>query len=278
LAVLINGRCFRSYVVWFFLFELKRILIMLTSQVRAVDLSAFSAAFEKDFIPGKTTTARSRVLQNNLPGATGSLLGGNLISTARGVSRQDKRDVNASVRYAQWFASQERDRDTDPQGWFSLFAVTLWSMGWEYEDEKIIEENYSHFSGQLSQVYLNRIGGVNSQMAKVTKDMFDALRANTSALWSLSAESRRGRAFTIAPAEYDRQGRLSVDLSDYSLRARAQREEFLFWDWSEGNVSLNHRAVPLTLNRARFAEVRTELNDRLELIADAIFEFYTERP
>lgn len=250
---------------------------MRVSQIESVDLSAFSTAFEQDFLPGRSVSARSGSSLNS-QGAAGSLLGGNLISSAQGVSRQDKRDVNASVRYAQWLASQERDRETDPQGWFSLFAVTLWSMGWEYEDEKVIEKNYSDFSGRLSRAYLNMIAGVNGQMAKVTKDMFDALEANTSVLWSLSRESRRGREFAIAPTQYDRQGRLSVGLNDYSLRARVQREEFLFWDWNESNVSLTHRAVPLTLNRARFAEVRTELNDRLELIADAIFEFYTERP
>lgn len=250
---------------------------MRISPIGSVDLSAFSAAFEQDFMTGKTTTSRRSALLSS-QGAAGSLLGGNLISTAKGVSRQDKRDVNASVRYAQWFASQERDRETDAQGWFSLFAVTLWSMGWEYEDKEVMEKNYSHFSGQLSRTYLNMIAGVNDQMAKVTSHMFDALRANTSVLWSLSRESRRGREFAIAPAEYDKQGRLSVGLNDYSLRARAQREGFLFWDWNESNVSLTHRAVPLTLNRARFEEVRTELTDRLELIADAIFEFYTERP
>ena len=66
-------------------------------------------------------------------------------------------------------------------------------------------------------------------------------------------------------------------LNDFSLRALAQREDFLFWDWKEGNVTLTHRAAPLTLNRARFDEVRPELNDRLDRIADAIFEFYSER-
>ncbi|MNE86269.1 hypothetical protein D3C80_1833520 [compost metagenome] len=68
-----------------------------------------------------------------------------------------------------------------------------------------------------------------------------------------------------------------MGLNDYSLRAKVQREEFLFWDWRVGDVTLTHRAVPLTLNRARFEEVRQELNHRLDLIADAIFEFYAER-
>ncbi|MCP1499429.1 hypothetical protein J2Y86_004136 [Pseudomonas migulae] len=238
-------------------------------------LMAYSEAFERDF-PVKKTKAVQSIATLNSPGAAGSLLGGNLISTARGMSRQDKRDVNASVRYAQWFASQERDRQTDPQGWFSLFAITLWSMGWEYEKERVVEEYYRQFSGQLSQAYLNVISGVNSQMAKVTSDMFGALLANTSALWSLSKGSLRGKEFAIAPAQYDSQGRLSLGLNDYSLRARVQREDFLFWDWKESNVTLTHRAVPFTLNRARFEEVRPTLNDRLDIVADAIFEFYSE--
>ena len=249
---------------------------MRDSQVGSLDLLVYSSAFERDFATGHTKIAR-RVAALDQQGAAGSLLGGNLISTARGVSRRDKRDVNVSVRYAQWYASQKRDREMDSQGWFSLFTVTLWTMGWEYEDATVVEKKYSDFSGQLSRAYLNRIAGINSQMARVTKDMFDALMVNTSALSSLSTESRRGREFAIAPAEYDKQGRLSVDLNDYSLRARGQREEFLFWNWNESNVTLTHRAVPLTLNRARFEEVRGELNDRLELIGDAIFEFYSER-
>ncbi|MHC8365014.1 hypothetical protein ACYZT9_03765 [Pseudomonas sp. ZT5P21] len=241
-----------------------------------LDLTAYSETFERDFGPRQTTVI-PRFVTVDQPGAAGSLLGGNLVSTARGVSRQDKRDVNASVRYAQWFASQERDRQTDPQGWFSLFAITLWSMGWEYEDGSVVEKYYRNFSGQLNQAYWDVISAVNSPMAKVTKDMFDALLTNSSALWSLSKGSLRGKEFAIAPAEYDSQGRLSLGLNDYSLRARVQREEFLFWDWNESNVTLTHRAVPFTLNRARFDEVRPTLNDRLDIVADAIFEFYSER-
>lgn len=182
------------------------------------------------------------------------------------------------MKYAQWYASKECNRESDSQGWFSKFAIALWSMGWKYEERDVLENEYKHFSGQLSQAYLKTLAGVNAPMLKITKEMFAALSANTSAFWSLSKESRRGREFAIAPAEYDSQGRLSVSLNDYSLRARAQREDFLFWDWNESNVTLTHRAVPLTLDRACFDEVRAELNGRLDLIADAIFEFYTERP
>ncbi|MHC8398753.1 hypothetical protein ACYZTX_04465 [Pseudomonas sp. MDT1-17] len=241
-----------------------------------LDLTAYSEAFERDFSVKKTKTVQ-RMATLNSPGAAGSLLGGNLISTASGVSRQDKRDVNASVRYAQWYASQERDRQTDPQGWFSLFAITLWTMGWEYEDEKVVENYYRNFSGQLSQAYLNAISAVNRPMAKITSDMFNALSANTSALWSLSKGSLHGKEFVIAPAQYDSLGRLSLGLNDYSLWARVQREKFLFWDWNEDNVTLTHRAVPFILNRAKFEEVRPTLHDRLDIIADAIFEFYSER-
>ncbi|WP_237886629.1 hypothetical protein [Pseudomonas sp. PGPR40] len=248
---------------------------MKLNKTEYLNLTAYSEAFERDFLVKKTKTVQ-RTATLNSPGAAGSLLGGNLISTARDVSRQDKRDVNASVRYAQWYASQERDRQTDPQGWFSLFAITLWFMGWEYEDDRVVEKYYRNFSGQLSQAYLNVISGVNSQMAEVTRDMFAALLANTSALWSLSKGSLRGKEFAIAPVQYDSQGRLSLGLNDYSLWARVQREEFLFWDWNESNVTLTHRAVPFSLNRARFEEVRPTLNDRLDIIADAIFEFYSE--
>ncbi|MHC8322572.1 hypothetical protein ACYZT4_18095 [Pseudomonas sp. GB2N2] len=246
---------------------------MRIEKVGNLDLLAYSSGFERTLGVGNKKLARPGLDQS---GAAGSLLGGNLISTARGVSRQDKRDVNASLRYAQWYASQERDRESDAQGWFSKFAVALWTMGWEYEDSHVVEKHYNHFSGQLSRAYMNTLVGVNPPMAKLTRDMFDALMVNTSALWSLSKESRRGREFAIAPAEYDQQGRLSVGLNDYSLRARVQRDGFLFWDWNEGGVALTHRAVPLTLNRARFEEVRTELSDRLDLIAEAIFEFYAE--
>ena len=241
-----------------------------------LDLLAYPEAFERDFAPIKTRSVRSIVTQEQ-QAAAGSLLGGNLLATARGLSRQDKRDVNSSVRYAQWYASQERNREADPQGWFSLFSVVLWDMGWEIDETRVIEKTYRNFTGQISQAYLNVLAGVNSQMVKVAKDMFEALRINSSALWSLSRESRRGREFAIAPAEYDKQGRLSLDLNDYSLRARAEREEFLFWNWNEGNVILSHRAAPFTLNRARFEEVRPTLNDRLDRLADAIFEFYSER-
>jgi hypothetical protein len=241
-----------------------------------LDLLAYPEAFERDYAPIKTRSVRGIVTQEKQV-AAGSLLGGNLLATARGLSRQDKRDVNSSVRYAQWYASQERDREADPQGWFSLFSVVLEDMGWEIDKTRVIEKTYRNFSGQLSQAYLNVLAGVNSQMVKVAKDMFEALRINSSALRSLSRESRRGREFAIAPAEYDKQGCLSLDLNDYSLRARAEREEFLFWDWNEGNVILNHRAAPFTLNRARFEEVRPTLNDRLDRLADAIFEFYSER-
>ena len=249
---------------------------MVIDTTGSLDLMAYSDAFNRDFAPRQTKNSRLYVAQDQ-QGAAGSLSGGNLISTARGVSRQDKRDVNSSVRYAQWYASQQRNRDTDPQGWFSLFAVVLWDLGWEIDERRVVEKSYSNFAGKVTQIYLNRIAAVNSQMAIVTKDMFESLLANSSALWSLATESRRGREFSIAPAEYDKQGKLSLDLNDFSLRALAQREDFLFWDWKEGNVTLTHRAAPLTLNRARFDEVRPELNDRLDRIADAIFEFYSER-
>ncbi|WP_207284761.1 hypothetical protein [Pseudomonas sp. FW300-N2A2] len=249
---------------------------MVIDKTGSLDLMAYSDAFDRDFAPRQTKSSRLYVAQDQ-QGAAGSLSGGNLISTARGVSRQDKRDVNSSVRYAQWYASQQRNRDTDPQGWFSLFAVVLWDLGWEIDERRVVEKSYSNFAGKVTQIYLNRIAAVNSQMAIVTKNMFDSLLANSSALWSLATESLRGREFSIAPAEYDKQGKLSLDLNDFSLRALAQREDFLFWDWKEGNVTLTHRAAPFTLNRARFDKVRPELNDRLDRIADAIFEFYSER-
>lgn len=249
---------------------------MILNKAGCLDLMAYPEAFARDFPRSRIKTLRSEALQD-YRGAAGSLLAGNLVGTARGVSRQDKRHVNASIRYAQWFAGQERDRQTDPQGWFSLFSITLFSMGWEYEDKKVIEKHYSSFSGQLSQAYLKVISAVNSQMAKVTSDMFKALSVNAPALWSLSKGSLRGKEFAIAPAHYDSQGRLSVGLNDYSLRARVEREEFLFWNWNESNVTLTHRAVPFTLNRARFDELLPELNGRLDIISEAIFEFYAEQ-
>ena len=249
---------------------------MVIDKTGSLDLMAYSDAFNRDFAPRQTKNSRLYASQDQ-QGAAGSLLRGNLVSTARGVSRQDKRDVNSCVRYAQWFASQERSRDADPQGWFSLFAVVLEGLGWEIDKRRVVEKSYSNFAGKVSQIYLNRIAAVNSQMAIVTKNMFESLLANSSALWSLATESRRGREFSIAPAEYDKQGKLSLDLNDYSLRALAQREDFLFWDWKEGNVTLTHRAAPFTLNRARFEEIRPRLSDRLDRIADAIFEFYSER-
>ena len=175
---------------------------MVIDKTGSLDLMAYSDAFNRDFAPRQTKNSRLYASQDQ-QGAAGSLLGGNLVSTARGVSRQDKRDVNSSVRYAQWYASQQRNRDTDPQGWFSLFAVVLWDLGWEIDERRVVEKNYSNFTGKVSQVYLKRIAGVNSQMALITKDMFESLLANSSALWSLATESRRGREFSIAPAEYD---------------------------------------------------------------------------
>lgn len=249
---------------------------MLIKKTGSIDLLAYSSDFERDFGACNIKTARSFVALDPQP-AAGSLLGGNLISTARGLSRQDKRDVNACVRYAQWRAGYEYDREKDARNWFASFVGVLWSMGWELEEEKLIEEYYSNFSGQLSRAYLKTIAGVNHEMAKLTEAMFEALLVDTSALWSLSTGSLRGKEFAIAPAEYDKQGRLCVHVNDYSLRARVQREEFLFWDWSEGGVTLSHRAAPLALNRAKFEEIRPQLNDRLDLIADAIFEFYKER-
>ncbi|CAI8753451.1 hypothetical protein EMIT0P100_150098 [Pseudomonas sp. IT-P100] len=127
---------------------------------------------------------------------------------------------------------------------FSRFAITLWSMDWESEDESVVEPYYRHVSGQLSQACLNEVSGVENQMGKVTRDMLSALLANTSALCSLSP----------SPA-----GRI------------------LFRDWNESSVTLMHRAVPFTLNSARFDEVRPVLKDRLGIIADAIFEFYSQR-
>ena len=245
-------------------------------RIAGLDLAAYSEVFERDFSARTAKAVQGRALLDQRA-AAGSLLGGNLISTARGMTRQDRRDVNSSVRYAQWYASQERNRETDAQGWFSLFAVVLWDMGWEVDEQRVVEQSYNNFSGRVSQAYLNKIAAVNSQMAKVTKDMFKALSVNSSMLGSLSTESRRGREFAIAPAEYDEQGRLSLDLNDFSLKARSQRENFLFWDWNEGDVTLTHRAASFTLNRVKFEKVRTQLSDRLDRIADAIFEFYQER-
>jgi hypothetical protein len=245
-------------------------------KIAGLDLTAYSEAFERDFAPGNIKAVQRRALLDQRA-AAGSLLGGNLISTARGMTRQDKRDVNSSVRYAQWYASQERNRDTDAQGWFSLFAVVLGDMGWEVDEKRVVEQSYDNFSGRVSQTYLHRIAAINSQMAKVAQEMFEALLVNTSVLGALSTESRRGREFAIAPAEYDNQGRLSLDLNDFSLRARSRRENFLFWDWNEGHVTLMHRAAPFTLNRVRFEQVRSPLSDRLDRIADTLFEFYQER-
>ena len=136
-------------------------------RIPGLDLAAHSEVFERDFSARKAKAVQGRALLDQRA-AAGSLLGGNLISTARGMTRQDRRDVNSSVRYAQWYASQERNRETDAQGWFSLFAVVLWDMGWEVDEQRVVEQSYNNFSGRVSQAYLNKIAAVNSQMAKVT--------------------------------------------------------------------------------------------------------------
>lgn len=199
------------------------------------------------------------------------ITGPSIIACVSGVSMQDDSDISDCTQLALWTADQKYNRFTQPDGWFTHYAAALKFLGWMPYRDSTYQRTYDDFSGNVVQAYLRKMTGrednaLNRALNNTLIDTFDAIRPDLAAQFSLDQESLNGKQFQIAPAQYDGRGRLILLVSQFSLVARIQARQFLFWEWAKQSASLLEQVGPFVLDRSQLETNRPFLERRIREI------------
>ncbi|MGF6088390.1 hypothetical protein [Pseudomonas sp. 18173] len=192
------------------------------------------------------------------------LIGGTLLGCMAGVSREEKKEINNSIKIASLMCDRYEDEALGLDAWLNLYARTLNHFGW-YSDRHPGEKVYRDLSGTVSGKMIEAVRQLgNEPMLANTMAAFKALESDSRGLTTYAGATLYGKSFQIAPAGRDSKGILTVALNHARLNAKKETETFLFVSWMAGEAELRHNYRSFYLDRNAYAQTKQELEDILE--------------
>jgi hypothetical protein len=197
-------------------------------------------------------------------GSGSEVMGNNLVSFFGNLSREDKRFVKDSMRWAEHRADQLHSRDREPAQWFDFYSGVLWSVGWGLEHEPVIiaEKNYS---GDVFEVWEKSMSMLLSRNKRAAmKNTFLLLEHNPLSIDELKNSSLKYSDFRFVPVDCNRYGELEIVISNVRFLSHEWSSNYLFW-------KIRHTGSQLDIRCRRFVIKPQEINKYREQLSAAVF-------
>lgn len=221
-----------------------------------------------------------------LADAQAAVVEGNLLSFAKGVSRQSKEDVMNSFLFATLAAKKKYNPETEGQQWYGHFNAALKSVGWLSTNWSYARYRSTQQRLSMDQVGLEILGSAiaaaalpgpaSAAMLKVAADAVKALMTKEEPLRLFERQTKmhRGGNFRIGACDESADGTVTVALGAVNFLADSAVTNVLFWEWNSTEISTYRGEDCMVLNTSLYAKVRKKIEDRLVKEAEsAIDEF-----
>ena len=219
--------------------------------------------------PLPTELARFKEEPTILDDAPGAYVSaGNIVSFIEGLTKLHKQDVLNSTLLAQLAANKAFNRETDTVKWYAKYTEVLSNVGWDASDWKFTKFTTHSETFDIEGVVLALISAIasSSQLAMVVQAL-SALKALASGskgfnLWNSQTHDSQNGNFQIAPcAESD--GNVAMALGAFYFSAKSVDHNFLWFRYTQLDVSLYQSGQTVVLNEQAYAYVRQQVIDKL---------------
>lgn len=185
---------------------------------------------------------------------------GNLLSFFSEVSREDKRFIKNSMRWAEHNADLRFNRKLESAKWFEFYSGHLWSVGWGLEHEPVIFSD-KRFSGDVVEIWANSLSKLLSrEKVRAMKASFQLLEFDPVAIDVFTSSTRKFGDFRFSPAQYNRYTELEIVISNVRFVSSEWASTYLFWNLQHNGSQLDIQSRRFVINRAQIEKYRERLN------------------
>jgi len=198
--------------------------------------------------------------------------GSSLIVAAENVPAKTREDLVNCTLFAQLAASGEVPDPKKVMDWYGAYFRWLSVLGWSQSDRQF--QDY-RFSGQHAEAHkaigkvLAALLGPQAAALVVVQAALEALQEmNENSPW-LTLFDRQSRVeksarFQVATAQVGASGLIQTGLVGFSLKAKSQLTQVLFFKFSSGSTKLQYAAGQATIYEAALAEQRKQVATKLK--------------
>jgi hypothetical protein len=198
--------------------------------------------------------------------------GSGLIVAAENVPAKTREDLVNCTLFAQLAASGEVPESKKVMDWYDAYFRWLAVLGWSQSDRQF--QDY-RFSGQhaeahkaIGKVLAVLLGPQAAALAVVQAALGALQEMNENSPW-LTLFERQSRVeksarFQVATAQVGASGLIQTGLVGFSLKAKSQLTQVLFFRFASGSTKLQYAAGQATIYEAALAEQREQVAARLK--------------
>ncbi len=186
--------------------------------------------------------------------------GGNLLSFFSEVSREDKRFIKNSMRWAEHNADLRFNRKLESANWFEFYSGQLWSVGWGLEHEPVIVSEKS-IIGDVVEIWAKSLSTLLSrEKVRAMKASFQLLEFDPAAIEVFTSSTRKFGDFRFSPAQYNRYTELEIVISNVRLLSSEWASTYLFWNLQHNGSQLDIQSRRFVIKPAQIDKYRERLN------------------
>jgi hypothetical protein len=228
-------------------------------------------------LPSATRSARAAIedqppLELKDREAQSLVAGSGLVIAAENVPAKTREDLVNCTLFAQLAASGEVPDSRKVMDWYDSYFRWLAVLGWSQSDRQF--QDY-RFSGRHAEAHkavgkvLAALLGPQAAALVVVQAALEALQEmNENSPWltlfDRQSRTEKSARFQVATAQVGDSGLIQTGLVGFSLKAKAELTQVLFFRFASGSTKLQYAAGQATIYEAALAEQREQISSRLK--------------
>jgi hypothetical protein len=203
------------------------------------------------------------------------VIGSDIVSFVKGVTEERRRDIANSALLAQLIANKAISEATNIIGWYDAYFTTLTKIGWVIQSKQFVKhaehgENFSAHEAIIT-VATTLLGAAPAALAvvKTTLNALKSMDKNSPWITLFNRESQRASSarFQVTLAEQEEGGQFLVTLMAFTLQAKAEVTQVLFFKFRANEVELKHSSGKVTISATVLTAIRDAVEEKLASIA-----------
>lgn len=194
-----------------------------------------------------------------------AVMGSNLLSFFVDVTREDKRFIKNSMRWAEYKADLRLDRKREPAAWFEYYSGVMWSVGWRLDHAPVIVSDKDFFGDVLDAWAKSLSAQLSREKVRRMKETFQMLELDSNGVEIFTNSTRKWGDFRFSPASYNLHKELEIVISNVRLVSSEWFSTYLFW-------TVKHEGSQLDIQSRRFVITPDQIEKYREQLSLAVVE------
>ena len=206
--------------------------------------------------------------------SAGQISGRSMSLFAGSLSRDERRMVSRSGRYARLSADAVLDSRTQAPLWFEYHTAGLMNVGWRVDFDSVRKVVRSNFGGSLVTGYRDATWDiVNPQVRALTAEVLKRFETSPPGQSLFFSNIEEARIFNIMPVVHNAAGQVELHVHFVNLFVKEWTNKFWFWDIPERSAELSVSIARFVLDKQRYVERQPMLDKALMDFAEDELDF-----